>query len=348
MSKRIKSYSLRIVVSILIWLFFKITSANELEEMYTFDRSSLVYLITTMVIILTTWEVNNQIYNYFKKKYQDSFLQKGPILKYSSSAFIALFLIVIPSVAIIEFKIESWMDCYDPRSEMTEFIHTSIVSVFIIFIFIGATITKHFYDRTKQNELIKEQIEKENLHFKYESLRNQINPHFLFNSFSVLTSLVYKNPDSASEFINQLSKIYRYVIENKEKDLSALAEEITFLDSYMYLLAIRHDKGIVLKKHLDKNIKSYYIPSLSLQMLAENAAKHNRITSTNPLILEVSIKDDMLIVKNNLNKRKQSEYSSTGIGLKNIINRYELSNYPTPIIQEDEHYFIVKLPLIQK
>lgn len=314
-----------------------------MRDMLSFDRISLIYFLHVLVLILIVWEVNVICYKWIKKRSKHTFL----IAQYVILSFFALLFFVIPTVYFFEFYFEKWFDCEEPSDQYAEFVQNIISSTFFVVVFIGVTIVKHFYDKNKKTELIKEKIEKENIQFKYESLRNQINPHFLFNSFSVLNSLVYKNPETASEFISQLSKIYRYVIEFKEKELALLSDELNFLKSYVYLLKIRHDESIVVNQNISQDVSAYSIPSLSLQLLAENAAKHNKFSIKTPLIIDIHLEHNFLVIQNTINKRTYSEVSSTGIGLQNIVKRYKLGNYSTPVITKDNNFFIVKLPLIK-
>lgn len=343
MKKQLKKYSPRLVTAIFIWLFFKINSALDLADMFHFDRASFIYLLNVVIIVFVIWEINQRIYKYYKNNSTEKFKSH----RYAISSFITLFLVTVPFVYFIQFYVERWLECEDLRNPNAEFIQAQISTTFFIGVFIFTTLIKHFYDKSKKAELVHEQIQKENIQFKYESLRNQLNPHFLFNSFSVLSSLVYKNPDTASDFITQLSKIYRYVLEFKEKDYALLSEELRFTDSYFYLLKIRHQDSISIDKLISIDTSKYHVPSLSLQMLIENAAKHNKFSEETPLIISIHANEQYLVVKNTINKRTYKEISSTGIGLENIIKRYQLGNHSLPKITDDGNFFTVQLPLIK-
>ena len=180
---------------------------------------------------------------------------------------------------------------------------------------------------------------------QYESLQNQVNPHFLFNSLNVLSTLVYKDQDLAAKFIKQLSKVYRYVLDTKNKEVVPLATELKALDAYVFLIKIRFDQGVVFHNELPKNHPGHIAP-LSLQMLVENAVKHNSAHEDQPLIISVVEEDGYIVVQNNLQK-KSNPQEVVGIGLANIKTRYQfLSDKPVMIIENDAQ-FIVKIPIVQ-
>ncbi|WP_275140745.1 2TM domain-containing protein [Elizabethkingia meningoseptica] len=180
---------------------------------------------------------------------------------------------------------------------------------------------------------------------QFESLKNQLDPHFLFNSLNVLTALIDESPDKAQKFTSSMSKIYRYVLEQKDKEVVPLEEEINFAQTYIELLKYRFEDSITF--HLDvngDNSKSFVVP-LSLQLLLENCIKHNHATSGKPLNIEIFVQDGNLIVRNNLQKRELPNEKS-GIGLSNIVQRYSLLTKRNVFIESDENYFSVKIPIL--
>ncbi len=179
----------------------------------------------------------------------------------------------------------------------------------------------------------------------FETLKNQLDPHFLFNSLNVLSSLIEENPKKAQEFTVALSKIYRYVLDQKDKNLISVEEELNFAKLYFSLLKMRFEDAIIINFQTDIDINDFRIVPLSLQLLLENAIKHNIISDQKPLQIDIFKEDNYLVIQNSYQK-KQTFEKSTGIGLQNIIQRYNLvSNLEINIQQTDKHY-IVKLPLI--
>jgi len=188
-----------------------------------------------------------------------------------------------------------------------------------------------------------ERYEKESISAKYENLKSQINPHFLFNTLNVLTNLVYEDQDKAVKFIKQLSEVYRHVLDTRDKELITLEEEYKFLESYLFLQQIRF--GDKLKFQINLNGITSMMPPLVLQMLIENAIKHNIIAEDNPLTISVYKADNFIVVENNLQRKSVLTEESPGVGMENIRNRYKfLTDVPVEIIQGDK--FVVKLPII--
>ncbi|HCY90487.1 MAG TPA: histidine kinase [Chitinophagaceae bacterium] len=192
-----------------------------------------------------------------------------------------------------------------------------------------------------------EKLQKEYAHVRLQALKSQVNPHFLFNSLSVLSSLVHVSPDLSEKFIVQLSKAYRYILEQKDSGLVSLKSELEFLDAYFFLMEIRFDNKIVLEKQEKPDSEEWMLPPLTLQLLVENALKHNRMSSAEPLWISIQYQGDRMTVRNNLNKRDES-VASTGIGLDNIQKRLSFVTDKPMIVKADEHYFEVSIPLTRK
>lgn len=198
-----------------------------------------------------------------------------------------------------------------------------------------------------QADKLKEQKEKYvKITTEHESLKSQIGPHFLFNSLNVLNGLIDENPDKAQEFVGELSSIYRYVLEQKDKSLVSVEEELNFSRTYMNLVQKRYEDGLEFEIIGEANPELKIVP-LSLQILLENTIKHNRISSDEPLRVRVELKDDELLIVNNLQKKNKLT-ESTGKGLKNIKERYSAFSNRNVEIQENETEFRVRLPLLSE
>ncbi len=216
-----------------------------------------------------------------------------------------------------------------------------LMSVFLLTIEISTQFFRHW-----KNSLVEiEKFRAESLQAQLQNLKNQINPHFLFNNMSVLSSLVYKDQDKAVEFINQLSKVYRYILDNQNSELISVEQELLFIKSYVFLLQIRFDRNLIFRQEVDKNHMRRLIPPMALQILIENAIKHNELSSENPLTISIISGDEKLVITNNLQVRPQHEPGSQ-TGLQNIRARYKFfTDIPVEIIQ-NSHSFIVKIPLL--
>lgn len=196
-----------------------------------------------------------------------------------------------------------------------------------------------------QDALRREQkLREENLIFQNQTLRNQVNPHFLFNSLNTLSGLIPEHPDSAERFILKLSSIYRYILENSSKETVPLKAELDFISDYYYLHAIRDDGKILLTIDAPGAEKFRILP-VSLQILVENAIKHNVATRANPLLISMQIIDEIMTIRNNVQKMNL-KVKSTGIGLNNLKERLRLATGKSLEVEETESEFIVKLPLI--
>lgn len=208
---------------------------------------------------------------------------------------------------------------------------------------------------------IEQQAEKKRMHLeiKYinehekaerartELLNTQIDPHFMFNNFSILTELINEDSYIASKFLAQLSKVYRYIITNLKQDVVTIEEEINFLHSYIYLISIRYEDAV--KVNIDHNIDKFQelIPPVSIQLLVENAIKHNTHSEIHPLYISIFIEGKNIVVENNL-QPLSFKVPSTGIGQTNIIDRYAMLSDDVPIFEQTNDKYIVKLPIISQ
>jgi len=203
----------------------------------------------------------------------------------------------------------------------------------------------------KERELdtkIVRQLDRERSHAELEALRNELDPHFIFNSLNTLNHLILNNPQQAYSFNNKLAQVYKYFLVNKHNELISLSEELEFIDNYFFLLQIRHDDKLSLQTELnDHNERVIMIPPLALQILVENAIKHNEFNHENPLEIKIAMNNQFLNVSNNM-KPKPYLVNSTGIGLKNLSSRYKLLCNRDIVIESTGKTFTVKLPLIKQ
>jgi hypothetical protein len=204
----------------------------------------------------------------------------------------------------------------------------------------------YFYSQWYRSYFESEKLKKEHLQSQLASLKSQLNPHFLFNSLSTLSSLIPENPILAEKFTDELADTYRYVLKTQDQVLSNLKEELNFIQTYFHLLETRFENGIMLEIKVHPKFDKHFIPSLTLQLLVENAVKHNAVSTKNPLMIKI-FTDEMgnLFVWNKLNKRTNS-ITSHQTGLRNIVSKYKLLNQPEVIINQTGEAFQVQLPLI--
>ena len=204
---------------------------------------------------------------------------------------------------------------------------------------------------SKERELdtkIVDQLDRERMNAELNSLKGELDPHFVFNSLSTLSHLISVDTDKAQLFTQKLAQVYKYLLINKDQELISLNDEIKFIGDYCFLLNIRYDGGLNLSFNMDKHyVEKIMVIPCSLQLLIENAIKHNQFNDENPLRINVSLNGEYLKVENNIHA-KQYASESTRIGLANLSNRYRLVFSKDIIINKEEDKFIVKLPLIKQ
>ncbi|HTE26239.1 sensor histidine kinase [Flavitalea sp.] len=205
---------------------------------------------------------------------------------------------------------------------------------------------EYFLRKWKESLSEKEQFQQLAIQHEFDALKNQVNPHFLFNCFNTLSSLISEDPRRAEKFLDELSKVYRYLLRNNEDGLSTVQNELRFIESYYRLLKTRHGDAIELQLEVDKRYDPYLIPSLSLQLLVENAVKHNVVSRQQPLVIDIFAMVGNKLAVNNNSQIKGIKAPSNKVGLENIRHKFELLNQPGFQVMEDSRNFTVILPLI--
>ena len=205
----------------------------------------------------------------------------------------------------------------------------------------------YFYKKSQESKLKEQKVIAGTASAQFESLKNQIDPHFLFNSLNVLSSLIEENPENAQKFTTSLSKIYRYVLEQKDKELVSVEEELKFAKTYMNLLKMRFENSItydVSSEFINPDAK---VVPLSLQLLLENTIKHNVVSENKPLRIKIYIENNYLTVENNLQKKEVLQ-ERKGVGLQNIVDRYGLLSERKVLVEETVDFFRIKIPILTK
>jgi hypothetical protein len=200
-------------------------------------------------------------------------------------------------------------------------------------------------ERELDNKIV-DQLDRERSQAELQALANEMDPHFIFNSLNTLNHLILNKPQQAHLFNNKLAQVYKYFLINKTRELISLQEEMEFIDNYFFLLQIRHDGKLQLEADLNEENNKAMIPPFALQVLIENAIKHNEFTDDNPLLIKISMNGQHIRVSNNA-KPKPYAISSTGIGLKNLGSRYRIITRKNIEIEKGRESFTVKLPLIR-
>ncbi len=282
------------------------------------------------------WSGNNGLAHYLDAKV--SWIDQ-PIKR----LIVGILATIIYSVSIVAIILIIWENAF--KFNLGDFFSIILYSLIITF-FISLTMhSRAFLLCWKQSQIAAEKFKRESVAAQYESLKSQVNPHFLFNSLNALTNLVYEDPDKAAKFIKQLSEVYRYVLDTREKEVVPLEEELKFLHSYIFLQEIRFGKN--LKIQIELNHGNTQVAPLALQLLIENAIKQNVISSDDPLHIRVHVSGDFIVVENNLQKKSILGESSSGLGLENIRKRYSFLTDKEVQITEGDGKFYVKLPIIK-
>jgi len=255
--------------------------------------------------------------------------------------------LVFVIVGFIPSEIYQKGDLVGPLNDATALRLNFIILVLVSALYYGILTSFHIFKNIHQASLQAEKMQKEIAQAQFDSLKNQVNPHFLFNSLNVLTSLISLDPVMAEKFTEQLSKAYRYVLEHKADDMVPLKTELDFIYSYIFLVDIRFKDKLKVNINLPADRLNWLLPPLTLQLLIENAIKHNALSKKSPLQIDIEVNEDnYLCVTNNLQVRDDT-IASTGVGLRNISNRYGyITDKPTRFGVEGRKY-VTKIPLLQ-
>jgi len=204
-----------------------------------------------------------------------------------------------------------------------------------------------FLKAWRKSEIESERLSKENTRSQLMSLRNHLDPHFLFNNLNILSSLMDKDVELSKEYLNKFAEVYRVILKTEYSDLTTLEDELKLIESYVYLITIRFQDAVFFNVDVSKNTLEKAMPPLSIQMLIENAIKHNVATKDKPIHIKVYEKDNFLVVENNIQKKKYLPKEREATGLKNIQKRYEFFTDKKVLIEEKNEKFTIMLPLIE-
>lgn len=343
MNRVLKDFLKAFVIGMIVFLLLNILRyVNGLSV--SVNTTMLKFFFYNQLYAVLLYLVNALYFGFLLKQFPNAAFKfknlfKG-VLGGLGITILTLFIIRI----IIEVVFEGNSINFFFETEKVEYYYISLsISVLVTVIFYAV----YYYKHKQETKVTQQKIIAGTASAKFDALKNQLDPHFLFNSLNVLASLIEENPEAATEFTTALSKVYRYVLEQKNKDLVSLEEELYFAKLYMGLMSVRFEDGIVFSFPSKlKNPNAKIVP-LSLQLLLENAVKHNQVDSIKKLYISIEETEDLLIVKNNI-QPKAILKESLGFGLKNIHQRYSLlTDRPVDIVQL-KNEFIVSLPLLTK
>ncbi len=340
----IKKYGFRFLVVNVIYVMVKLTLEHK-ETFFTFNSTAVFYYLSAFFLIFYTWGINDWLID----KY--AYIAGQPSLTYRLGVKILIFsmLFCVPVVALVYyigiFIIEIPCNTIQFKPPWLRFRIDFLRATLLGLTVIVSNLLYQVFKQKEAAELKLSQLQQEIATSKFKSLKDQISPHFLFNSLNTLTSLMYEDRDMASDFVSRLASCYRYILEQKEKDLIPLEKEMQFMDAFIFMMNIRHREALQIKTTIQENTRQLKIPVLSLQMLVENAMKHNYYSLEKPLLIEIRTTADTLEVWNTLNRRPKED-NCTRVGLENIKKRYAFYTNKNVVITETVNVFSVQLPLL--
>ncbi len=307
-----------------------------LDEFLKLSRLFFLSVFFSTLLTLTFWEGNRYIIIWMRRIFPE-YSQTGK--RIAAEAVLAVIYVFFVTLLLDELY-------YKPVYHVSVLaigFRVSIVPTVIVYLVYEAV---YFFDAWKMNVRKTEALMRENVQSQLDVLKNQLDPHFLFNSMNTLAALIDDENTAAQDYLERLSDVYRYVLVSRNKNTVLLSEEIAFVDAYLYLNKIRFRENLQVEKRLSNAVMMQYITPLSLQMLVENAIKHNVVSRENPLQIVIREETDAyLVVENNISEKTILE-KSTRVGLQNIVNRYSLLTDRKVQIHRDEERFTVKIPLL--
>lgn len=294
----------------------------------------------SIIHIIIFWWVEYWLVVYLRKRYVG-------IENYKKRIIVQGIALLISTLALT--STASLLDlCFDMNHDLLEssFFQKYMASLIITTIIISIYEARYTFELFKRGLIANEELQKKNAQAQLEVLKNQVNPHFLFNSLNTLISVIPENPNTAVAFTENLSNVYRYLLEIRNKEVTSLKEELECINAYEFLLKIRFEDAVRIEYPKVQPTEERFLIPLSIQMLIENAIKHNIVSQQKQLTIKITIEGDFLVVSNNLQPKLIKE-PSTNVGLENIDRRYELLIQKNISIHRTEHDFSVKIPLLK-
>lgn len=311
------------------------------ERLWTDYRVWLYSMPLIYLIGIGSWYLHVQYAAWVERKYPELNQSRQRALR---KALVLLF-VMSPSIVII-FLIYHYFHILGYRLETIHLLKGFMVGLGVNMIFETLYEAEYIFSKMKESAREKETMQQLSHYHDFDVLKNKVNPHFLFNCFNTLSSLISIDKQQAELFLNELSKVYRYLLRNNQEGVSTVSSEVKFIESYYKLLQTRHGAAVQLNLQIDKRYEPYLLPSLTLQLLVENVVKHNVLTRDKPLVIDIfTAAGNKLVVNNNL-QRLAVKAASNNIGLANIRAKYELLKQPGFQVLEDDKNFTVILPLI--
>lgn len=335
--RELKQMALLVIIGGVVGGYFSCQSCFDV-----FGQRTIAIIALNASFWLFFWKGNEYLSGYIETKI--SWLQ-APVKRF----WVGFVVMVVYTVSTAAFIFYLFYIVYlgNSLSEMiaSGFMINLLAPVFITMFIMSFLFAREFLISYRQAAINLEKLRSEQLASQYETLKSQVNPHFLFNSLNVLTSLVHPQPDTAVKFIKKLSEVYRFVLDSRKQEVVDLETELKFVKDYMYLQKIRFGENLNCKMEVPAELMNKMVPPLSIQMLVENAIKHNEVSEEFPLSIHILASGDEIMVSNSVRTKLNKEPSS-GFGLDNIKDRYEFLSGKKVVITAGGDRFEVRLPLL--
>lgn len=333
-----KTIKLTLIIFVVIELI-NVISGDEIE----FGKKMAVNFLFTTLYTFSLYGANTFLFVTLDSYFEDRFSVKRITVGFVGSFILSLVIIFLIHIFEQVIYFNNSFEYFLANEKPANYLFSIIITFFVTL----SIYTIAFYKSYNESKVKEQKIIAGTANAKFESLKNQIDPHFLFNSLNVLSSLIEENPDNAQRFTTSLSKIYRYVLEQKDKELVSVEEELAFAKTYMNLLKMRFENSLfyeIPKITIDPEAK---VVPLSLQLLLENTVKHNVVSEQRPLHIRIFMENNYLVIENDF-QRKEVLQDRQGVGLQNIINRYGIITNRKVLIEHNEKVFTVKIPVLTK
>ncbi|MDP3680539.1 MAG: 2TM domain-containing protein [Flavobacterium sp.] len=342
MNRIYKELQRAIKLTLIIFAVIQLVNVIMGSEVY-FGKRLLVNFLFTMMYTFSLYASNMFLFWKLDSYFEDKFSVKRLTLGFIGSFLVSLAVIFLMHLFEEVVYNKNSFDYFLANEKPSSYLASIIITFFVTL----SIYTISFYKAYNENKVKEQKIIAGTANAKFESLKNQIDPHFLFNSLNVLSSLIEENPDNAQRFTISLSKIYRYVLEQKDKELVSVEEELAFAKTYMNLLKMRFENSLFYELPTTAINPDAKVVPLSLQLLLENTVKHNVVSEQRPLHIRIYVESDYLAVQNDYQKKEVLQ-ERQGVGLQNIVNRYGIITNRKVLIIQNEKTFTVKIPLLTK
>lgn len=325
-----------------VWLITILILGVAVAGYFLFPQSFMVYTICWVLLIgIILWRGNRYIWLVLDQKFPWGTYGKKRFFIHLLLGYLLLVLVINGSYfALRYFVVES-------QPNLAQIITTNVLGLVVFIPSFSMYFSLQFLNFWRKSQLDMEQYQKESLRSELKNLKNHLDPHFLFNNLNILSSLIDKGPDHSKPFLTRFAQVYRKMLQSSSEDLVPLEEELDFIDAYVYLLKTRFADAILVKTDVAMESRDRMLPPLALQMLVENAVKHNIASAEQPLKIDIVSTPHEISVSNSINLKEEDLRTKSGTGLKNIKDRIAYFSNQEISISQEENRFIVSVPLIE-